>query len=106
LDIESSWDTACLRPAVRVTVSTVLPVSIFLSLLGTREATLAVSNEHRFFRQPRPFGRDVVLFRELLVPAWGAPAATILRPLMDEVSQAAGLERSRDYDDAGQWHPR
>lgn len=82
------------------------PVSIFLSLIGLRGATFTGGRDSSFNQQPRPFDRDVLLFRELLVPAWGASVATILRPLMDEVSQAAGLERSRDYDGAGQWRPR
>ena len=82
------------------------PVSVFLSFLGMRDVTLTVDQEQRFIQQPRPFGRDVVLFRELMIPAWGEPPETLLRPLLNEVSQAAGLERSRDYDEAGHWRPR
>lgn len=51
------------------------------------------------------FDRDVLAIPDVLLPA-DQPAVTVLRPLFDLVWQAAGLERSFNYNAAGEWTER
>ena len=84
------------------------PASIFVSLLGARGVVLGVSSVLTFQRglQPTPFDRDTLLFRDLLLTDWdGGDTRKILKPLLDEVWQAAGFSRCLDYDDQGNWKP-
>jgi hypothetical protein len=48
------------------------------------------------------FDRQVLALPDIVLPA-GQPAAAALRPLFDLVWQSAGLERSFNYNDAGEW---
>jgi hypothetical protein len=83
------------------------PASVFVSLLGAQNATLAISQQLEFSRglEPKPFDRDAVLLREVLLTTWQGDAEKLLKPLLDELWQAAGLERCFDYDAEGNWKP-
>lgn len=48
------------------------------------------------------FDREVLALPDVVLPA-DQSAATALRPLFDLVWQSAGLERSFNYNDAGEW---
>ncbi len=81
------------------------PASLFVSLLGVRSAMLGI-DFGRMGHYPKPFGRDNVLFREILLTDWdGDDAYVILKPLLDEVWQGAGFERCHDYNERGVFTP-
>jgi hypothetical protein len=84
-----------------------LPASIFVSLLDAKGVVLGISQKLRFYHDhyPKPFDRDNLLLREVLVTEWEGDPGDILKPLLDELWQAAGLARCFDYDDQGKWKP-
>jgi len=80
-------------------------VSFFVSLHGMRGVTLHTSHRlslHRHFE----FDRDTILLPEVAMENVGAPPAQVLRPAMDALWQAAGLERCFYYSDDGRWMPQ
>jgi hypothetical protein len=84
------------------------PASLLVSLLGVRGVHLGVSTQLTFHRDIHgtPFDRDNLLFRDLLLASWdGDDQRVVLKPLLDEVWQAAGFARCFDYDDQGAWRP-
>jgi hypothetical protein len=84
------------------------PASLFVSFLGARGVKLAISEQLVFYRglNTRPFDRDSVLFRELALTESDTSEFKLIKPLLDELWQAAGLARCLDYDDKGEWHPQ
>lgn len=84
------------------------PASLFVSLLGMRGAELGLSQRLTFYRDMHatPLDRDNLLFRDLLLVDWDdGDTRALLKPLLDEVWQAAGLARCFDYNDQGNWSP-
>jgi hypothetical protein len=79
------------------------PVSAFVSLLGVKGMVLAVDERMMLRRNPRAYDRDYLLFRELVFTEWPTDAVTATRPLLNELWQAAGLQRCLDYDEHGNW---
>jgi hypothetical protein len=83
-----------------------LPASMFISLLGVRGQALGLNQKLVWQdHHARPFDRDNILFRDVLLTDWDSDAHVVLKPLLDELWQAAGLERCYDYDVNGNWHP-
>jgi len=84
------------------------PASVFVSLLGARGAQLGISQHLELYAEvhAKRFDRDNLLFREVLLNVWEFDTTRILKPLLDERWQAAGLARCFDYDDEGNWKPR
>jgi hypothetical protein len=83
------------------------PASILVSLLAVKGLRLGIDSQWNFYHSPRPFDRDNILFRDLLLTDWeGGSMTKIVKPLLDEVWQAAGLERCFDYDEHPNWAPR
>jgi hypothetical protein len=81
------------------------PVLVFLALIGVEEYRMAV-DPMRFFPSDvpgRPIDRDVLLIPEIVVEGWELDAAKILRSSFDAIWNAAGWERSIDYDENGNW---
>jgi len=68
--------------------------------LGINQRLAFIGDHH-----PRVFDRDNVLFRDVLLTDWDGDVRVILKPLLDELWQAAGLARCLDYDNQGNWHP-
>jgi hypothetical protein len=83
------------------------PVSVFVSLLGTRDLLLGIDSRLTFYNDhhARPFDRDNLLFRDVLLTDWSGDLPVTFKPLLDELWQAAGLARCFDYNDAGNWNP-
>jgi hypothetical protein len=84
------------------------PASLFVSALNVREVLLAVSEKLTFYGacdNPTPFDRDHLLMREVTLMDWEGVAFDILKPLLNELWQAAGLRRCFDYNEAGEWKP-
>jgi schlafen family protein len=79
------------------------PASLYVSFIGARSGVLGVSHEHTIYNQVRPFDRDVILLREVLVREWVGDPHIVLNPLLNELWQTAGFSRCLDYDDQGNW---
>jgi hypothetical protein len=84
------------------------PASLYVSLLGAKGAKLGIGQGWTFYsgHSPKPFDRDTLPLREVLLTEWQGDVQVILRPLLDELWQAAGLPRCFDYDDQRNWNPR
>jgi hypothetical protein len=83
------------------------PASVYVSLIGVGGVALGISEWFAFSNglSAKPFDRDAVLLRELFVTGWEGPIEPLLKPLLDELWQAAGFARCFDYNEQGQWKP-
>lgn len=83
------------------------PLSIFVSILGVKDAQLRVSSHWTFSMgvNLRPFDREHLLLSEVAIERWDADPWEVIRPALDQLWQAAGAARSFDYNDEGQWRP-
>lgn len=81
------------------------PASLFVAVIGARGANLAISRQHGWFRGEHLFDRDEMLLRDVLLTDWQGDVPTQVKPLLDELWQAAGLPRCLDYDEQGNWRP-
>ena len=79
-----------------------LPLVILLSMTGVAGAIMWVGP----FLEGHPIDRDTLLLPDVLVEDYGADVHTVLRPVFDAVWNAAGYERSFNYDAEGNWKPR
>ena len=79
------------------------PALVGLSLLGVRGVILGVSQSLSIDNPVRSFTRDVVILPEVLIEDVNKPATEIARPILDALWQAAGFDRSYEYDDDGNW---
>jgi hypothetical protein len=80
------------------------PCVLLVSLLGARDCFL--HDERYTFRLPRTqeqgrFDREIGPLPEVLVEDYNADALTLLRPIIDMVSQAAGYDGSPLFDHEG-----
>jgi hypothetical protein len=68
------------------------PASLYVSLLNAKGATLAIGRQWTFYggHSPKPFDRETVLLREILLTEWEGDTRTILKSLNDELWRAAG----------------
>lgn len=82
------------------------PYLIGLSLLDVRGQTMALSQGRHAYLETHPIDRDDLVVPELLVEDPQQPPATILRPAIDAIWQAAGWRGSENYDAEGFWHDR
>jgi len=81
------------------------PYVVSLTLLNVRGLTMAAPSNY-FARSTKPFDRDNILVEEILVESANQPAATILRPLFDQVWNACGWAGSPNFDKNGNWDPK
>ncbi len=78
------------------------PSFIALSLLGVKGFTIEAMNATRFRTQTH-IDRNDLIVPEILVETFAFDPAEIMRPAFDAVWNAAGWERSMNYDEQGQW---
>ena len=76
------------------------PVAVLVTLTGAKGAVLATRG---WYRQHGTFDRDVVLVPDVVVDDFRCDVRATLRPALDALWQAAGLERCFSYDENGQW---
>jgi hypothetical protein len=50
-----------------------------------------------------PIDRDALIIPEIIVENYECNPAEVMRPLFDAIWNAAGWERSRNYNETGQW---
>lgn len=82
------------------------PYLVGLSLLDVRGQTMALGQGRHAYLDTHPIDRDDLVVAELLVEDLSQPSATMLKPAIDAVWQAAGWHGSDNYDDEGTWHDR
>jgi hypothetical protein len=80
------------------------PVSLFVSLTGMKNVLLHVSR--RLGYGGNAFDRDTIVLPEAMLSNYEEPLWSSLRPVLDALWQAAGLERCFDYSEDGQWMPQ
>ena len=78
------------------------PVVIMLSLIGVKGYIMYVGPE-RLFDGAHPIDRDALLLPEVLVDDLDMDVASILRPILDSLWNAAGWPHSINFDDEGKW---
>lgn len=84
------------------------PLLLFLTLCGVKDYRMGV-DPSRFFPRDipgRPIDRDVLLIPEIVMEGWELEASKILRSSFDAIWNAAGWERSINYDENGNWVER
>ncbi|MDP3064353.1 MAG: hypothetical protein Q8O40_14250 [Chloroflexota bacterium] len=83
------------------------PLALMLSLLDVRGVVMGVSREHYIggHRRPPPIDRDSLILPDVLVEDRSHDIGKLLRPTFDSIWNAAGWERSLNYDDKGNWRP-
>jgi hypothetical protein len=82
------------------------PVAVLSTLFGARGAKLAVSTEWQSGYYENAFDRDVLALPEVIAETIDSDVPALLRPVLDGLWQAAGLERCGDYDESGAWRKR
>jgi hypothetical protein len=79
--------------------------TVMLSILQANQLKLGVRDTYGFLDKHQTlFDRHTLVIPDVLAPADIAPEVA-LRPMFDMVWQAAGLERSRNYNAEGVWAP-
>jgi hypothetical protein len=80
-------------------------VSFFISLHRMKGAMFHVSQRLASYGR-YAFDRDTILLPEITMDDYDAPVPAVLKPALDKLWQAAGLERCFDCADDGRWAPR
>jgi hypothetical protein len=82
------------------------PIFAMISFLNVKGARLGV-DEFRIHQPDHPFiDRDHLILPEVRIDDYGADIAQVLRPVFDAVWNAAGWQRSWNYNEQGEWKPR
>jgi hypothetical protein len=76
------------------------PLVVMATLLGVRGCHIVRGNSHDTYP---PIDRDDLLLPDVMVEEYGHEPATILRPDLDAIWQAAGWRRSFNYNGDGRW---
>lgn len=79
------------------------PFLLMLSVLGVKGYVM--SPEHRFW-DPMQIDRDNLIIHEVRVEDSDFIPSVVLHPIFDIVWNAAGHDRSENYDKEGRWNPR
>jgi hypothetical protein len=80
-------------------------MTCMVSILGANHLQLGIDrfrymlDEHQGY-----FDRETLVLPDVLLPP-DLPAEVALRPVFDLVWQSAGMERSANYNEAGEWKP-
>lgn len=80
------------------------PIVLLLSLLGVKGVKMAVSALH-MTSDHLPIDRDVIRVPELVIDDFDLEMPRVLRPAFDAIWNAAGFDRSWNFDDNGEWDP-
>ena len=76
------------------------PVALLVTLIGAKDAVLPARD---WYRRHGTFDRDVIQLPDVVVDDFSCDLRATLRPALDALWQAAGLERCTKYDENGQW---
>jgi hypothetical protein len=78
------------------------PILVTLSMTGVRGARIEPT--HPWGIELPDIDRDCLLLPDVLLESYDADPAQVMRPIFDAVWNAAGVERSFNYDEKGIWH--
>ncbi len=78
------------------------PLMLMLSLTDVQGYTIVTKDYAGFLDGGVPFDRDVLLPQEVLIDSYAADLTLVMKPLLDEVWNAAGFDGSVYYKD-GRW---
>ena len=81
------------------------PIFIFLTLLGVKGYSMAVS-ERLPFTEGHTIDRDILQLPEVIIESYEVRAQDVLRSCFDSIWNACGFPRSLNYNDAGEWAPK
>jgi hypothetical protein len=79
------------------------PIFVLGTMYGVRAVELAIDPRFRNYPLEYKFDRDVIFLPEVLIEDLGKPAAGIMKPLLDGMWQAAGMEGCHYFDGEGKW---
>jgi hypothetical protein len=80
------------------------PLIVMLTFCGIRDWEMGVGG--MMFDEGHKFDRDPLIIPEILIDDLEHTPSTLARPLIDAVWNAAGWERSLDFNESGEWEPR
>lgn len=81
-----------------------LPLLMMVSLVHARGYSMGTQNDFGQFATEEPFDRDLLAPQEILIESYDADVPMVLKPLIDEVWNAAGFDGSENYRE-GEWIP-
>jgi hypothetical protein len=81
------------------------PIFIFLTLLGVKGYSMAVS-ERLPFTEGHTIDRDILQLPEIMIESYNVSAPDVLRPCFDSIWNACGFPKSKNYNDKGEWAPK
>lgn len=77
------------------------PLAIMLALIDVRDYTMSRKDFLGFTSGGAPFDREMLLPQEVLIDEYSADVSLIMRPLIDEIWNAAGFNESPYYKSGG-----
>ena len=83
-----------------------LPIFIFLTLLGVKGYSMAVSRESFSIDETHAIDRDVLVLPEAIIESYDVSAEKVLKPSFDSIWNACGFPRDPYYNDEGEWAPK
>ena len=81
------------------------PFWMFAALVGCEGARLCLKGAWEEL-SPHAIDREIVVLPETMIDAFDTEPTKHLRPMCDVLWNAAGMERSFNYDEQGNWNPR
>ncbi|MBE9513344.1 MAG: ATP-binding protein [Chloroflexi bacterium] len=81
------------------------PIFVFLTLLGVKGYSMAVSERFSFARS-HTIDRDILQLPEVILESYDVIPEKVLKPCFDSIWNACGFPKSFNYNDAGEWAPR
>ena len=81
------------------------PIFIFLTLIGVKGYSMAVSKRF-LFTKSHTIDRDIMQLQEIILESYDVSAEKVLQPCFDSIWNACGFPRSLNYNDAGEWASR
>ena len=81
-----------------------IPIWGCLSLLDVKGYTMGVNNFN--WGEEIPIDREELIVPEIKIESYKQIADKILRPAFDSIWNACGYDKSRNYDENGNWNPK
>jgi len=93
----------CLQRYVDVQRRLAIQLPVFMTITLLRIKGFTMSSTYSFLEKNPPIDRETLPLPEVVVEDYAANVGKLLQPSFDALWQACGLEKSRNYDDAGNW---
>lgn len=82
------------------------PMFVFLTLLGVKGYSMAVSKISWHEREGHLIDRDILLLPEIIAESYDINEGRALKPCFDSIWNACGFPKDPYYNESGEWHPR